>query len=254
MKFIILGCGSSVGVPWITGNWGNCKQTNKLNIRTRCSAFIKKGDLSILIDTSPDIKMQLLDNKIKSIDFVLYTHEHADQTSGIFELRPFFWKRKKQIEIFANKETLKNLKKKYDYCFFGGKGYIPILKGNIIKKNFSLIKNKDKLNIKSFYVNHGQIKSTAYVMDKLAYISDSNGIFLKDLNKLKNLKYLIIDCLKFNSHPSHFNFSQAVEISKKINAKKTIFTNLHSDLDYTLLKKSLPKNIIPAYDGMVINL
>ncbi len=254
MKFIILGCGSSVGVPWITGNWGNCKKSNKFNKRTRCSAFIKKGDLSILIDTSPDIKKQLIDNKIKNIDYVLYTHEHADQTSGIFELRPFFWRNKKQIKIYANKETLKNLKKKHDYCFFGGQGYTPILKGNLIKKKFSLKKKRDKLNIKSFYVNHGQIKSTAYVINKIAYISDTNGIHNKDFYTLKDLKYLIIDCLKFNLHSSHFNFSQAIEISKKVNAKKTILTNLHSDLDYRSLKKLLPKNIIPAYDGMVLNL
>ena len=254
MKFIILGCGSSVGVPWITGNWGNCKKSNKYNIRTRCSAYIKKGDLSVLIDTSPDIKKQLLDNNIKNIDYVLYTHEHADQTSGIFELRPFFWKNKKQIKIYANKETLKNLKKKHDYCFFGGQGYIPILKGNLIKKNFSLVKKNDKLNIKSFYVNHGQIKSSAYIIENLAYISDTNGIFLKDFNKLKNLKYLIIDSLKFNSHPSHFNLSEAIKISKKLNPKKTILTNLHSDLDYNSLMKSLPKNITPAYDGLVLNL
>ena len=96
MKFIILGCGSSIGVPWITGNWGNCNKKNKLNNRTRCSAYLKKGDLSVLIDTSPDIKKQFLDNKINNIDYVLYTHEHADQTNGIFELRPFFWRNKKK--------------------------------------------------------------------------------------------------------------------------------------------------------------
>ncbi len=254
MKFTILGCGSSVGVPWITGNWGNCKRKDKFNIRTRCSAYLKKGNLSILIDTSPDIKKQLLDNNIKDVDYVLYTHEHADQTSGIFELRPFFWKNRKQIKIYANKETLNNLKKKHDYCFFGGQGYMPIMKGNLIKKNFSLKKNSDYINIKSFYVSHGQIKSTAYVIGKIAYISDTNGIFDKDINKLKDLKYLVIDCLKHNSHPSHFNYSEAIKISKKINAKKTILTNLHSDLDYRSLKNSLPKNIIPAYDGMVLYL
>ena len=253
MKFIILGCGSSVGVPWITGNWGNCNKKNKFNIRTRCSAYLKKGSLSVLIDTSPDIKKQLLDNKIKDIDYVLYTHEHADQTSGIFELRPFFWRNKKKINIYANKETLKILQKKHDYCFFGGQGYIPILKGNIIKKKFLLLKKNEKITVQSFYVAHGQIKSTAYIIGKLAYISDANGIFFKDYKKLKGLKYLILDCLKFNFHSSHFNFEQAIKISKKINAKKTILTNLHSDLDYNFLKKSLPKNIIPAHDGMVLN-
>tara|TARA_Y100000590_G_scaffold350071_1_gene401807 strand:- start:247 stop:1011 length:765 start_codon:yes stop_codon:yes gene_type:complete len=254
MKFIILGCGSSVGVPWITGNWGNCNKKNKFNLRSRCSAYLKKGNLSILIDTSPDIKKQLLDNNIKKIDYVLYTHEHADQTSGIFELRPFFWKNKKKINIFANKETLKKLKNNHDYCFYGGQGYIPILRGNLTKKKFSLRNKNDKVSIKSFYVNHGMIKSTAYIIDKLAYISDTNGIFKKDLNKLKGLEYLIIDCLKINSHPSHFNLEQAIKLSKKINAKKTILTNLHSDLDYNFLKNSLPKKIIPAYDGMILNL
>ena len=99
MKITILGCGSSLGSPWINNYWGNCDSKNKLNKRTRCSAFIQKGDLSVLIDTSPDIKEQFIKNKIKDIDYVLYTHEHADQTSGIFELRPFFFKYKKRINI-----------------------------------------------------------------------------------------------------------------------------------------------------------
>ena len=254
MKFTILGCGSSIGVPWITGNWGNCNKNNKFNQRTRCSAFIKKKNLSILIDTSPDIKKQFIDNKIKNIDYVLYTHEHADQTSGIFELRPFFWKNKKQIQIFANKKTLKKLQKKHDYCFYGGQGYIPILKGNLVKKNFFLKKSGSTIKITSFDVKHGEIKSTAYVIGKLAYISDCNRVFTKDLDKLSNLKYLVIDCLKFNKHQSHFNLEDAIKLSKKIKVKNTILTNLHSDLDYGLLKKTLPKNIYPAFDGMTLNI
>ena len=253
-KFIILGCGSSVGVPWITGNWGKCNKKNKFNKRTRCSAFVKKGNLSVLIDTSPDIKNQLLKNRIKDVDYVLYTHEHADQTSGIFELRPFFWKKKKKINIFANKETLKDLQKKHGYCFKGGQGYVPILKGNLVKQNFSVFKKKDTIKIKSFYVKHGEINSTAYVIDKLAYISDANAIFEEDYKKLKNLKYLVIDCLKFNRHPSHFNFEEAIIISQKIKPKKTILTNLHSDMDYNFIKKSLPKNIFPAFDGMILKI
>ena len=110
MKIIILGCGSSVGSPWITNNWGKCDKKNPKNIRTRCSALIKQNNLSVLIDTSPDIKKQILENKINDIDYVLYTHEHADQTNGIFELRPFFWKRNKKIDIYAEKKTLKLLK------------------------------------------------------------------------------------------------------------------------------------------------
>ena len=252
-KFTILGCGSSLGSPWITNNWGKLNKKNKFNIRTRCSAHIKKGDLSILIDTSPDIKKQILDNKIKNIDNVLYTHEHADQTSGIFELRPFFWQNKKLINIYANKRCLKIIKNKYDYCFYGGGGYIPIIKGNIVKNNFILKKKNTRIKFKSFLIKHGYINASAYVFEKIAYLSDCNGIDKRNYKDLENLKYLIIDCLKINAHPSHFNLNQAIKISKMLNPRKTVLTNLHTDLDYNFLKKNLPRNIIPAYDGITFN-
>ncbi len=254
MKIIILGCGSSLGSPWITNHWGKCNKKNPKNVRTRCSIFIQNKNLSVMIDTSPDIKKQILDNKIKDIDYVLYTHEHADQTNGIFELRPFFWKRKKKIDIYADKRTLKILMDRHDYCFFGGQGYIPILRGNLIKKRFTLSKKKSKINFTSFPVSHGQIKSTAYIFNNTAYISDCNAIEDKDLKKLMNLKYLIIDCLKINQHPSHFNLNQALYLSRLLKVKKTILTNLHTDLDYKFLKNNLPKNIIPAHDGMKIEI
>tara|TARA_Y100001936_G_C16032867_1_gene646690 strand:- start:572 stop:1339 length:768 start_codon:yes stop_codon:yes gene_type:complete len=252
-KITILGCGSSLGSPWITNYWGKLNKNNKLNIRTRCSAHIQKGNLSILIDTSPDIKKQILENKIKNIDFVLYTHEHADQTSGIFELRPFFWRNKKPINIYANKRCLKIIKDEYDYCFYGGGGYIPIIKANNIKSKFFLKKKNNRINFKSFLINHGKIKASAYVFDKIAYLSDCNGIDKKNYKDLRNLKYLIIDCLKFNPHPSHFNLDQAIKISNLLKPKKTILTNLHTDLDYNFLKKSLPQNIFPAYDGLSLS-
>ena len=253
-KITILGCGSSLGSPWITNYWGKLNKKNKFNFRTRCSAHIKKGDLSILIDTSPDIKKQILDNKIKNIDCVLYTHEHADQTSGIFELRPFFWKNKKPIDIYANKKCLKLIKEKYDYCFYGGGGYIPIIKGNLLKNRLTIKKKKTEIKFKSFLINHGLIKASAFVFDKVAYLSDCNGINKKDYKSLANLKYLIIDCLKINPHPSHFNLYQAIKISNLLKPKKTILTNLHTDLDYNFLKKNLPKHIRPAYDGLSLNI
>jgi len=192
----------------------------------------------------------MLDNKIRNVDYVLYTHEHADQTNGIFELRPFFWNQRKKINIFADKRTLKILMDKYDYCFKGRQGYIPILKGNLVKKKFSLSKKKTKINFISFKVKHGQIDSTAYVFNKVAYISDCNDIKNNDIKKLLNLKYLIIDCLKIKSHPSHMNLEQALYLKKILKPKKTILTNLHTDLDYKFLKDFLPKNVIPAYDGL----
>lgn len=248
-EFTILGCGSSLGSPWITNYSGNLKKNTK-NIRTRCCAHIKKDNLSILIDTSPDIKSQFLKNKIKSLDAIIYTHEHADQTSGIFEMRPFFWKNKKKIPVYGSLRTIKELKEKYTFCFSQRHGYKPIMKANIINGMFKIKKEDININIFPFDVAHGMIMATGYLFENIAYISDCNKISNKIANKLKNLDYLVIDCLKKNKHPSHFSLEDAISFSKFIKPKTTILTNLHVDLDYFKLKKELPKNIIPAYDGL----
>ena len=250
--FTILGCGSSLGAPWITNFNGKLKKNEK-NIRTRCCAHIQKGNLSILIDTSPDIKYQFLRNKINTLDAIVYTHEHADQTSGIFEMRPFFWKNKKKIPVYGSSRTISELKEKYTFCFSQRHGYKPIMKANSIKNKFIIKKGNTNLNLDSFDVTHGMIKATGFVFDKIAYISDCNKISNKSLKKLKNLNFLIIDCLRKDKHPSHFNYDEALKLINLIKPKKSILTNLHVDLDYFKLKKKLPKNIIPAYDGLNFN-
>jgi len=252
-KFTILGCGSSLGSPWITSYWGNCDKNNKKNIRTRCCAHFQFKNISILIDTSPDIKIQFKQNNINDVDAVIYTHEHADQTSGIFELRPFFWKYKKKIDIYGSDKTLKELKIKYDFCFKKKQGYIPILKDNKIKDTFTIKKGKNKIKITSFEVQHGLIKATAYIINKTAYLSDCSFIPKKNRKFLYNLDYLIIDCLRTKFHPGHFNLEAALILAKEFKAKKTIFTNLHVEFDYMKLKKLLPPNIVPAFDGMSFN-
>ena len=219
-KFTILGCGSSLGSPWITNYWGNCDKKNKKNLRTRCCAHINYENMSVLIDTSPDIKTQFEKSNIRNVDAVLYTHEHADQTSGLFELRPFFWKNKKKIDIYGSKKTVKELKLKYDFCVKKKHGYIPIAKDHIIKKNFFIRKNNIKINIKSFEVQHGLIKATAYIINKIAYLSDCSDIPVKSKHLLYDLDYLIIDCLRIKSHPGHFNLDTAISLSKEFNPKK----------------------------------
>ena len=251
-KFTILGCGSSLGSPWITNYSAKLKKNSK-NIRTRCCAHIQKGNLSILIDTSPDIKSQFLNNKIRSLDAIIYTHEHADQTSGIFEMRPFFWKNKKKIPIYASNRTIKELKDKYTFCFSQRHGYKPIMKANTIKKKFLIKKDNTQLFVDAFEVEHGMIKSTGYRFDDIAYISDCNKISNSVSKKLLNLKYLIIDCLRKEKHPSHFNFDDALSFIKLVKPQKAILTNLHVDMDYFDLKRKLPKNIIPAFDGLNVN-
>jgi len=253
-KLIILGSGNSMGVPKIDGSWGNCNKRNKKNIRTRCSAIILKGNNSILIDTSPDIKNQLIANKIKNLSSVIYTHEHADQTSGLFELRGFFQKYKKKINIYGNLRTINHLKKRFDYCFKPYDGYPAIVKGNIIKKIFSLGKYKEKINFNTKQVTHGLIKTTAYFFENTAYISDCNDLSIVNLKIFQNLKYLIIDCMRIKKSRFHFNLDEVLYVNSCLKPKKTILTNLNSGLKYDFLLKRLPKNVLPAYDGLKLNL
>ena len=249
-KFTILGCGSSLGSPWITNYWGNCNKKNKKNYRTRCCAHFQYKNISVLIDTSPDLKLQFKQNKLKNVDAVLYTHEHADQTSGIFELRPFFWKNKKKIDIYGSKKTIKQLKNKYDFCFKPKQGYLPIAKDHVIKNVFLIKKGNNKIKIKSFEVQHGLIKATVYIVNKIAYLSDCSHIPNKFKKFLFDLDVLVIDCLRYKYHPGHFNFDMATSLAKELKPKKTILTNLHVTFDYDKLKRKLPKNIVPAFDGI----
>ena len=256
LKFTILGCGSSMGVPRPDGNFGKCNPKNFKNYRTRCSAILQTKTDNILIDTSPDLRSQLIRNKINRIDKVLYSHLHADQTHGINDLRVFYIQNKKPIPIFADKETRKYLIRTFSYCFKNSSNEYPaILKMNLIKDKFIVRDGSRKVTIKSIKVEHGKVNSICYIFNnKLAYISDVSKIHKKDYKFFKKLKYLVIDCLWYKNHPSHLNLEQSLELIRKFSPKKAILTNLHSELDYKTLKKKLPKNIIPAYDGLKLYL
>ena len=256
MKFIILGCGSSMGVPRPDGFYGNCDPNNKKNHRTRCSALFQTSDENILIDTSPDLRQQLLRHKIKKINKVLYSHMHGDQTHGINDLRSFFINSRKPINVYADKFTSNYLVKTFSYIFKSfSKEYPATLKLNKLKNNFFTSNNNKKIKIKSIKVEHGQVKSNCFIIDqKLAYISDVSKIYKKDYKYFKNLKYLIIDCLWYNFHPSHLNLENSLSLIKIFKPKNAILTNLSPVLDYNVLKKILPKNVIPAHDGLTIKL
>ena len=251
VKFIILGCGSSLGVPRSDGNWGDCNPKIKRNYRTRCSAFIKSKIKNILIDTSPDLRHQLIKNNITNVNCVIYSHKHSDQVHGINDLRVFSYKNNEKMPVFADYETGKYIKNNFSYCFNNTPSYRAILKLNKLKKNFSFSKNGKSISIKSVPVKHGRIKCQSFIINKsCAYVSDANKIYNKDLKHFKNLNYFVIDCLRLNHHPSHFNLSEVIELTEYLKPKKAILTNLHADLDYNYLLKILPKNIVPAYDGM----
>ncbi len=183
MQFIILGCGSSMGVPRPDGFFGNCDPKNKKNYRTRCSALIKiKNNMNILIDTAPDLRQQLLRHNIKNIDKVFYSHMHADQTHGINDLRSFYINSRKQINVYADNYTSKYLKNSFSYIFKSySKEYPATLNLNKLQKNIYTKNNNKKINIQSVIVEHGKVNSNCFIIDKkLAYISDVSKIFEKD--------------------------------------------------------------------------
>ena len=255
VKFTLLGSGSSMGVPRPDGYFGACDPSNKKNHRTRCSALISYNKTNTLIDTSPDLRQQLLSLKITTIDNVLYTHFHADQTHGINDLRIFYLKNKKKIPIYCDKLTSKYLIDNFSYCFTDKYDYPSILKLRLLKNKFYLGNKEKYIKIRSIPIKHGMIDSIAYIInDKIAYASDANEFYKKDFKYFKNLKYLIIDCLRFKKHPSHFNLEDIIKINYMIKPKKTILTNLHSDFDYNKLLNILPNNIIPGYDGLSVNI
>jgi phosphoribosyl 1,2-cyclic phosphate phosphodiesterase len=181
---------------------------------------------------------------------------HGDQTHGINDLRAFYINSRKQINVYADKYTSKYLINTFSYIFKSfSKDYPATLKLNKLPKNLYTKNNYKKINIRSIMVEHGKVMSNCFIVDKkLAYISDVSKIYDKDNKYLKNLKFLIIDCLWYNFHPSHFNLETSLAVVKKFKPKKAILTNLSPILDYKVLKKKLPKNVIPAHDGLTINL
>jgi Metal-dependent hydrolases of the beta-lactamase superfamily I len=236
--------------------WVIVIQIIKKNYRTRCSALLKTTKENILIDTSPDLRQQLLRHKIKKINKVLYSHMHGDQTHGINDLRSFYLNTRKQLNVYADKHTSDILKSTFSYIFKSvSKEYPATLKLNKLPKKIFTKNNKKKIPIQSIIVKHGDVKSNCFIINKkLAYISDVSKIFDKDFKYFKKLEYFIIDCLWYDFHPSHFNLETSLAMIKKFKPKKAILTNLSPVLDYKSLKKTLPKNVIPAYDGLTINL
>jgi phosphoribosyl 1,2-cyclic phosphate phosphodiesterase len=181
---------------------------------------------------------------------------HGDQTHGINDLRSFYINARKQIDVYADKDTSKYLNSSFSYIFKSySKEYPATLKLNKLPKNILIKNNNKKIGIQSIIVEHGKVKSNCFIINKkLAYISDVNKIYNKDHKYFKNLQYLIIDCLWYNFHPSHFNLESSLALIKKFKPKKAILTNLSPVLDYKVLKKMMPKNVIPAHDGLTINL
>lgn len=264
----ILGCGSSGGVPRIgLSGWGNCDPENPRNRRRRCSVLVTErnssgGRTDILIDTSPDLREQLLSADIQNLDAVFYTHDHADHVHGIDDLRPLVQARKEKLPVYAEQETARGISTRFDYCFETpqGSNYPPILDLKLIEEGdvITISGAGGSVSMEPFYIIHGEIRAFGFrINDKALYIPDVSQIPDEAYGKLDQAKVLLIDALRDKPHPSHFSVGQALEVISKVRPQRAILTNLNQDLDYSELAarfSSVFPFIEPAYDGMEIDL
>ncbi len=249
-KLTILGCGSSTGTPVLFCKCKTCKSKNSKNNRLRASVLIQSKNKTFLIDTSPDLRMQAMRSKIYWIDAVLYTHDHADHVHGLDELRTFNFLMSRAIPCFGNSKTITALRKKFSYIFTytqegGGK---PAIDLHQINKPFYF----QGVKIIPLFVMHGKIEVLGFRINNVAYITDCSYIPEKTYKYLKDLDVLVMDCLRHTPHPTHVNVEESLKIVKRIGAKKTVLTHMTHELEYESFKKMLPKNVEPAFDGMIL--
>jgi phosphoribosyl 1,2-cyclic phosphate phosphodiesterase len=262
LKVTILGCGSSGGVPRIDGNFGDCDPNELKNYRLRCSILVEKilqnGEKTIvLIDTSPDLRQQLLQTKTTRLDALLYTHDHADQAHGIDDVRGLVYRNQKLIETYFNQATRDTLIGRFGYIFKGTevKNYPPLLLPKTIEnygEEFKIKGAGGEISFTPFRLIHGEIECVGFRFGNIAYCNDVNIIPPESFEYLQDLDLFIVDCLRYTPHPSHAHLHQTLEWVNQINPKHTILTNLHIDIDYNKIKNDLPQNIEPAYDFMEI--
>lgn len=263
LKFTILGCGSSPGVPRPNGDWGACDPDNRKNYRYRSSMLVEKishngKKTTVVIDTGPDFRAQMLMAEVKHIDGVVYTHGHADHIHGIDDLRSFVMSQHQLMAIYAEKHTLRRLNEGFGYCFKtpDGSSYPPILEAREITPyhSFQIRGEGGAIEFLPLTQIHGDICSLAFRIGSIGYCTDVNQFPNATAQCLKNLDVLIIDALQYRQHPSHFCVDEALEWIKALQPKRAILTHMHVRLDYESLKSALPENIEPAFDGLVFEL
>ncbi|MEM7469942.1 MAG: MBL fold metallo-hydrolase [Pseudomonadota bacterium] len=258
-RFTILGCGSSGGVPRLGGHWGDCDPENPKNRRRRCSLLVEQigpeGTTTVLIDTSPDLREQLLDADVGRLDGVVYTHSHADHVHGIDDLRMVVFNMRERVQVWADMPTSEALEARFGYVFKTppGSGYPPILELNPIEGDVVIDGPGGAVTLTPFEVQHGTIRSLGFRIDDLAYLPDVSDL---DTGRkaLHGLDWLIIDALRRTPHPSHSHLENTLDWIADLEPRQAVLTNMHIDLDYETVKAETPSNVTPAFDGMAIEI
>ena len=250
MKIRVLGSGGSFGSPLAWGRNGNIDINNLNNFRTRSSILIEINNTNILIDTSPDLRQQLYSAKCTNIDAVLFTHIHSDHTSGLPDMRAISLINDKIIPAYMPKDMKDKILSHYKFIFKGDKDYRPFMEVRDIENKFFI----NNIEIQTFKHNHGSIDVQTYRIGKFAYSTDLKNFYDNDLDNLQDLDLWAVGLLRNDPHPSHAGFEQILDYIKYIKPKKTIFTHMTALLDEEKLISKCPKNVLPAFDGMEIEI
>lgn len=257
LEIRILGCGSSGGVPRLGEggpNWGVCDPHNEKNRRSRCSILVTQGESRVLVDTSPDMREQLLAAGVGRLNGVLITHDHADQTHGIDDLRVLVLNQDgTMMDLWSDHHALASLKHKFAYIFEQqrGSGYPPIVAAHELPEPFRRF-NIAGIPVQAFGVGHGRIRCLGYRFGDVAYTPDCDALDEAAFAALEGLDCWIVDALRRTPHPSHAHLARTLEWIARVKPRRAVLTNMHIDMDYDTLKRELPPNVEPAYDGMTL--
>ncbi len=258
LRFTILGCGSSGGVPRLGGQWGACDPENPRNHRLRCSLLVEQfgqqGVTRVLIDTSPDLRAQLLAAQVGLLDAVAYTHSHADHMHGIDDLRMVVFNRGSRLPVWADGPTQDALLSRFGYAFVqpAGSPYPPILDLNTIEGDIEIDGAGGTILLRPFDVQHGAMGALGFRIGNTAYLPDVSDIPDSALEILSGLECWILDALRRDPHPTHFHLARSLEWIDRMKPDRAVLTNLHNDLDYNALSAETPDNVTPAHDGLTL--
>ncbi len=252
MKITILGCGSSSGVPHI----GAQIPPNPKNIRTRCSVHITGEKTNILIDTSPDLRQQALDNNISKIDAVLYTHPHADHVHGIDDIKSFNYLKQGPIDAYGDEETMAEITERFAYCFKAPKPEYGWFRPSLRAHHISMLKTFQfgEFKILPFLQDHGSVHSVGYRINNFIYSTDVKNFPNESKSSLYNADVWVVDCLRREVAPTHSHLKQTLEWIEEYKPKQAYLTHMGANLDYDIIKSELPSGVAPAYDGLQFDL
>ncbi len=253
MKVIVLGSGTSTGVPRIGGDWGACDPAEPRNRRTRVSILVESAEgKRLLVDTSTDLRQQLLTNDIDTVDAVFWTHDHADHCHGIDDLRVMRYGRNAPLPGYGSTETVRRLRQRFDYVFAGQHGYPTIVSLDTLER----LRICAGFSVKSCQMPHGPTESTAFRFESggksVVYATDFSEITDAMVALFRDVDILVTDCLRREAHPTHANLEMAIELAQRTRARTTVLTHLDKSMDYAAVSAEVPSGVVVGYDGLVV--